>query len=116
MGGSVGGDQTDSEASQEPGEPAMNTAKPAEPRPASGLVEGNDLVGVAILPLMPSDGKSLAMRLFHVAMNNGLRAKGIEPGQNGGLFGTCFIVWTLLIRLAHLFYLSGGGGNALALS
>jgi hypothetical protein len=94
----------------------MNTAKPAEPRPASGLVEGNDLVGVAILPLMPSDGKSLAMRLFHVAMNNGLRAKGIEPGQNGGLFGTCFIVWTLLIRLAHLFYLSGGGGNALALS
>jgi hypothetical protein len=73
----------------------MNFDKPANPRAASALFEGGDLIGVALLDLMSSVSGALGAQLFQGVLDNGLRAKGIEPAKTGGLFGPGFIVWTM---------------------
>jgi hypothetical protein len=72
----------------------MDCTKTAEPEPISALSEGHDLVGVALFPLMPTDGNSVTAELFYTELNARLRADEIEAAGNGGLCGPGFIVWT----------------------
>ena len=69
----------------------MNIGKPADPQPASALLDGDDLVGVALLSPLGS-GNSLADQLFNLALDAGLRSKGIERAESAGLFRAHFIV------------------------
>jgi hypothetical protein len=72
----------------------MDCTKTAEPEPIRALSEGHDLVGVALFPLMPTDGNSVTAELFYTELKARLRAGGIEAATSGGLCGPGFIVWT----------------------
>jgi hypothetical protein len=72
----------------------MNSTRIAEPAAATTISEGSDIVGVALYPLMPTDGNAITAQLFSEELKTRLRANGIEPADNGGLFGSVFIVWT----------------------
>lgn len=70
----------------------MSATKTAEPEPTSALSEGRDFVGVALLTPLPSAYSSISAMLFYDKLETGLRAKGIEPTDNGAVFGPGFIV------------------------
>lgn len=72
----------------------MDWTKTAEPEPISALSEDHDLVGVALFPLMPTDGNSVTAELFYTELNARLCADGVEAVTSGGLCGPGFIVWT----------------------
>ena len=73
----------------------MNSTRTAEPEPTSALSAGRDLVGAALFPLSPVYGNPIAAKLFHGDLEARLRAVSIDPADNGGLFGSDFIVWTM---------------------
>jgi hypothetical protein len=73
----------------------MNAGRPVSPEPLGALAEGDELIGVALLAPIPPGSVMFAMAILRVAMWAGVRAKGIEPCETGGLFGTGFTLWTM---------------------
>ena len=72
----------------------MNSTKTVEPEPTGAISEAHDLVGVALFPLISTDGNSVTAELFYTELKARLHRHGIEAATNGGLCGPGFIVWT----------------------